>query len=174
MTTDRREYHRAYYQANKERLNAADRARRAKDPETRRKYMSAYREANPEKWENLPYDRERSVAAARRWKRRNPEAVKLAGHRRRAKMRSAYPVIITERGIAARRAFLGERCWICQRSGLALTWDHVKPIAAAGIHALSNLRLACVTCNTRKGGKWYGTAGLARLVAEIRAAVMTT
>ncbi len=167
---ERKAYMREYYAQHAEKWAEADRQRRESDPAGRREYMRQYREANPEKWANLRRDPKRAVAAARRWKDRNPESVKLSAHHRRVAIRAARPVSISESMISARVAFLGRRCWICRATDVALTWDHVKPIAAGGVHALSNLRLACVGCNSRKGAKWYGIARLDELVAELQSA----
>lgn len=43
-------------------------------------------------------------------------------------------------------------CWMC--GGTADQIDHVKPLVAGGWHILANLRPACGSCNSRKGGRW--------------------
>ena len=174
MTTDRREYMHAYYLAHKERSAEASRAYRAEHGDELREYSQRYYRDNRQKWANAPADTVRKVAAAKRWKKRNPEAVKLSGHLRRVTIRTLRPVVITERDIAARRAYLGEQCWICHDIDIKLTWDHVKPIKAGGIHVLSNMRLACTSCNCTKGARWYGIAGLNRLVDEVLNKVQAT
>src|SRR5882757_6164146 len=49
----------------------------------------------------------------------------------------------------------GERCWYCycrfSEGGRALTLDHTEPLADGGRSSAANLRLACRTCNRRKG-----------------------
>jgi 5-methylcytosine-specific restriction endonuclease McrA len=79
--------------------------------------------------------------------------------RRHAVKKAAAPVWpISVETIEGRIAVLNSRCWIC---GTALDdldepfhLDHVKPIAARGGHAASNLRPACRVCNQSKGGRW--------------------
>lgn len=47
----------------------------------------------------------------------------------------------------------GKRCYMCQKELArdAAVFDHVKPMAAGGIHSNLNIKLACYACNRSKG-----------------------
>jgi 5-methylcytosine-specific restriction endonuclease McrA len=51
--------------------------------------------------------------------------------------------------------------------GPATSIDHVKPLSKGGQNLLANLRPACISCNARKGGKWYGPHALSRFRREM-------
>jgi 5-methylcytosine-specific restriction endonuclease McrA len=58
------------------------------------------------------------------------------------------------------------KCQICTRKMLAgeiKHYDHIRPLADGGIHAESNLQIACVACHAKK------TAGEATDRAKVRA-----
>lgn len=117
---------------------------------------NAYR-ANPEKF----------LTRNRRWRDANREteraqhrayhqthkagAVKRAG-KRRALIKKAAFIPFTANQLAARWAYYGGKCWICGTR--ATVSDHVKPIAKGGAHMLSNIRPACVPCNSAKRDRW--------------------
>ncbi|TFC59519.1 HNH endonuclease [Cryobacterium sp. TMB3-1-2] len=135
-------------------------------------YQAAWRDANRARIadNNTQWranNRERVRVKARAWAKRNPEIVTL---RSRVRRHLKYATPISRDALAARHAYLGDVCWICRDHPTRLTWDHVKPLSKGGPHMLANLRLACQSCNSRKSAKWYGIAGLDRLVAEIAAA----
>ena len=76
---------------------------------------------------------------------------------RRAHMRaSSLPFTLEQR--RSKFAYWGNRCWMCNAP--ATTLDHVKPIVAGGPHILANFRPACRSCNSSKGGRWFGVTGL--------------
>lgn len=74
---------------------------------------------------------------------------------------------------ALRRAAIikrdGPNCWIC---GLPFkpkekpTLDHVKPKSKGGTHALSNLKIAHMKCNTSRGSNWTAPIRDHRSTAE--------
>src|SRR5215471_16611164 len=47
-------------------------------------------------------------------------------------------------------------CWQCGKP--ATDVDHVKPLAAGGLHCLANLRPACRHCNRSRRHTWHGPA----------------
>jgi Restriction endonuclease len=72
------------------------------------------------------------------------------GRRRAWKMKSPAVAKIDRLAIIERDA---STCYLCLRV-LALnevTMDHVVPLSKGGPHTPENLRVACMSCNTRKG-----------------------
>ena len=73
---------------------------------------------------------------------------RAAQARRRARAALAQGTATTAQ-IAARIAYYGGRCWMCGNEANSI--DHVIPLADGGSNWPSNLRPACMTCNSRKG-----------------------
>jgi len=168
---ERKQYLREYYQANKSTKKERDRKYVRANRDRIAAYQADWRDANrariaANRREWLAANRDRTRQNTRNWKAKNPEIVTLQNRARRHLKRETP---ISRDALAARRAFLGDTCWICHRHALKLTWDHVKPLSKGGAHMLSNLRLACVSCNSRKGAKWSGVPGLPSLLGEITA-----
>lgn len=180
---------RAWNLANPERVREIDLARRKRNPEKRRQFNQRYRakngeaikaqkrEARARKLEEMR-ERERvwrashrqSIADRKRiYRVTNPNVrwqQRANFHRRRAAMADGP----SGREIKSKMAYYGFVCWICGDRGD--TVDHVKPLAAGGLHTLANLRPACRFCNSRKRDRWYGVDRLDELTAwiNIRAA----
>lgn len=93
-----------------------------------------------------------------------PETIHAAVLRRRARRQKVTTLPVSARDIAAKFAYWGGCCWMC--SATATSIDHVKPIVASGPHMLSNLRPACGSCNSSKGGRWFGVSELSRFVKQ--------
>lgn len=59
------------------------------------------------------------------------------------------------RAVTRLSAWYGDRCWYCGEpfddSAHRRTIDHVVPWSRGGANALTNLRLACSSCNAAKG-----------------------
>ena len=124
----RRAYNRAYYEANRERIQAQ---------------VAAYREANAEK----------TRAAVRRWNRQNKEA-KGEHHRRRR----ANTVAAEGTHSAAEVWTLAEaQEWLCAYCETPLFGeyhvDHMQPLSRGGSDDWSNLAISCAKCNLSKGNK---------------------
>lgn len=96
----------------------------------------------------------------------NPDVLRAARDRRRARLASALSLPISSEQYAARLIGFGGCCWIC--GGDFEAWDHVKPLAAGGPNILANLRPICGTCNSTKGAKWYGVEKLSDLAFAVR------
>lgn len=112
--------------------------RRAKDPEkfreTRRKW---YRN-------NVILAKERH----RQWRKNNPEILRAARHRRRAKDQGFF----TNADIAQIRKAQKGRCGYC-RTRLTTSnehIDHIVALANGGTNHRSNIQLLCAPCNQRK------------------------
>lgn len=133
-----RHYNATYYRANAERLRQAAREWNRRNPEQ-------------VKAKNAARDPERMRAASRDYYQRN----RLASIARFANYRAAklgVPGVLTAESVAARFAYFGGRCWVC--GGEADTVDHVKPLGKRGANYPSNIRPACLSCNTAKS--WEG------------------
>ena len=48
----------------------------------------------------------------------------------------------------------GNRCLMCGRAGVPLTWDHVLPKSLGGKGGLYNRQPLCERCNQAKGNRW--------------------
>lgn len=148
---------RAWYEANKDRSVAAKRAWREANLGRDKANQRAWREANPEyqrQW--AAANREAVRAAARKYQKAHPEVNAEQARRRRA----------LERGLAVGEIDL-DALWTgeCSLCGNAidpdLKWpdplsksvDHTIPIARGGTHEQSNLTIAHLVCNMRKGAR---------------------
>lgn len=76
-------------------------------------------------------------------------------HRRRARKLGRHYEFVNLKDILERD---GYRCQICGRKTRGIwpkstspTVDHIVPLARGGHHVATNLRCACLACNTRKG-----------------------
>lgn len=97
-------------------------------------------------------NREKEAARIKRWADAHPESRLKADYRRRARRRSGEIVGFKTSSLPDKWAYWGGRCWMC--GGIAVEWDHVKPLASGGLHALANLRPACRACNAHKSHLW--------------------
>lgn len=150
----------AYTAANRETIQAKDRARHAKDLAERGDEMRARRRA----W----YQRDPSVQrkAVKAWTERNKERVleylkhhyeankaeyfEKSRRRRALKLERQIERFSIEQ-LDARMSVFGHCCAYC--SGPFEEVDHVIPLARGGLHILANLRPACRACNRRKSAK---------------------
>lgn len=140
-----RRYHARRLAAEPEVYRARQRARYWADPETRRARDRAWHAAN----------NEASLAISVR-----------RAQNRRARVAQVVVITFTREEFDARMAFWGDRCYMCAGPWSAV--EHVKPIVAGGPHMLANLRPACTSCNTSKGGRWHGPVWAMRLIDSRR------
>jgi 5-methylcytosine-specific restriction endonuclease McrA len=109
---------------------------------------------------------ERAARASAEWRALNPDRAKdlnrVVQFKRQARLRNARTVPFTADQLAARIRFFGYQCWMCK--GPYEHLDHVKPIAAGGLHVLSNIRPACARCNLSKNRTWHGAAWTLTLI----------
>ena len=77
---------------------------------------------------------------------------KLYGKKRRLRMKLAR---LRGDSTARERTNMLRSAGGCAECGSRcnLSIDHITPLANGGSHALTNLRVLCVTCNSRKGAK---------------------
>lgn len=132
---------------------------RAKNRERNLELKRQYRERHATRIsaQKREYRKRRAAEIAqqrRRWKDANREKVRLDRAAYRARLAGASEALqIAPEALAAKISMHGGRCWICRLAPYEHL-DHVKPLAAGGLHILANLRPACAACNTSKGSRW--------------------
>ncbi len=144
-----------WYQRNRERARASDRAQYWADPEKYREKTARWRAANPEK-AKLADKRAKEIRPEYRknWRKKNPEKYKAESLRRRVRL-SVGPVATADE-IKARVEYCGGKCVYC--GGAYEHLDHFVPLAKGGSNRASNLVPSCEKCNlakaAKKPGKW--------------------
>jgi hypothetical protein len=147
----------AWYQKNRERVLARQRAHRDSDPETARersrRHALAYKardparaSANRERWRKEHAEEERERLRA--WRMKHPEECRVRVRRHRAK-RLGGTGDHDASGVAARCALFGNRCAYC--GGPREHIDHAEALAVSGNNSSSNLVPSCGACNRSKG-----------------------
>lgn len=140
-------YGRAHYQRN--RTEYIERAAEWADKNPKRAQAiknagnKRHRAAHPEYW------REKT----RQYRKSHPDVHCEQEHRRRARKRSAPHIERVFRAAVIARD--NGVCYLCGRQpqGYDLTLDHVIPLVRGGSHTMDNLRVACRSCNSKKGTK---------------------
>ena len=137
-----------YRQNNRERLNA---------------YFAKWQRENPEKtriWRNRYYKNHPEVGkmCTKRYRTNHPEAHREQEARRRARKNG---IIVSETKLIAAwikswQAKKVVKCYWCNCGfqGRACQADHIEPLSRGGVHALSNLCIACKSCNSGKKALW--------------------
>jgi Zn ribbon nucleic-acid-binding protein len=149
----KKEYLRAYYAQNKDRLLAQNKDRRTLSISTieglqkKRAADRAWRESR----------RDVELERLRAFRRDNPEKSRSYGHRRRAKKRMAHSLAYTDAELNERLKNLGGACVYCGNPHEQ--WDHFLPIARGGADVIGNLVPSCKFCNCSKSDRdpkaWY-------------------
>ena len=147
-----------YKAANREKLNAASRARREADLEGAAKRMREYRKANPEIIAAIEARRVRSPEARaafnayrREWAKNNPDRLSEYAHRRNGSKIARLPRG-TIPAIGDRQKWKCAACRTClKRSGYHK--DHIIALSAGGSNEPVNIQLLCPPCNLKKGKK---------------------
>lgn len=145
-----KEYHRAWYLANKARVSARRLEWSRNNRERQRAISLRWARKHPDKnsrWSHENPDKRRAVA--REWARRNLEKVEDHTRNRRARIRNAF---VERVEIAVVRERDKGLCGICgapvSRGEESL--DHIVPLARGGEHSYRNVQLAHLSCNKRK------------------------
>lgn len=136
-----------YYEAHREEHAKWVRANRAANREAEYERNRAYREAN----------REARAEYNRAYYEANPDKSRAKTHRRRALKRNNGGSF-TPADIDALKETQTDkqgklRCWYCGKAMTKYHVDHFIPLAKGGSSSVSNLRLACPTCNLSKSAK---------------------
>lgn len=140
----------AWTAANRERVNACARNRRAADPEKFRAAVRKSHQKNAEriaKW--LADNRERVNATLSRWKRRNRHVVAMDSRQRVAARLQAVP------GWADKSVI---RDIYRQASLAGMTVDHIVPLRSkrvCGLHCEANLQVISLSDNARKNNRHW-------------------
>lgn len=156
-----KECHRAickgYHAKHRERMNAQMREHYRANPEPYKQRAAQAYQADPARakarikaWQQQYAERRREYS--RKWSHANLKIIRERTRKRYAMRKGAATVPFTVAMLNAKRAFWGDKCWVC--GGEPAAWDHVKPLAKGGAHMLANLRPICTVCNSRKGDKW--------------------
>lgn len=135
-----RAFFRAWDEAHREENREACRRWREKHPDYA-DYQRRWREANPE----------RTKQYNRTWSQKNPEKVADQAQVRRARKKGAPHVEKIDREAIYERD--GGRCHLCGRkcSRKSFTLDHLVPLARGGDHTATNVRVAHLKCNVKRG-----------------------
>lgn len=169
MAADRREYSKAYREANRTRINAYLKEWHAANRVAHNAKMRAYQKARPEEMRRqqaAKYQKRRAELDVRNraWAKANQDARRAHArayyHRHKAKVlttnrkrRQRVEGIVTEAEIAQQRAAQRERCWYCGETG-RLVIEHCDPIARGGMNVIGNIVMACNPCNASKGARF--------------------
>lgn len=87
------------------------------------------------------------------WVERYPDRRKQVARGYQARRRSAFKIPYTEDQMLARFSLWNFKCWLCKVSPFEAI-EHVKPLSKGGWDCLSNIRPACISCNSKKAAAW--------------------
>jgi HNH endonuclease len=139
----RREYSRAWSKRNShsERERAAAYREKNRDAQRvrSRKCMARLRATDP--------DYARRI---KEWRAANKDGVRIWDIKKVAKRKLAPIGNFILRDWKQLKSIWGNRCAYCGKSSERLTKDHMVPLARGGIHDVSNIVPACLSCNTSK------------------------
>ena len=134
------EVQREYYEKNRERHLARNRAQRKADPAGNSRAAMEWAKANPEAVKRNH----------RRWREANPDKV-VAFTRNNRAMRALAKGKHTAAEVAEIIALQKGKCAYCRKAvGKSPHIDHITPLAKGGTNDRRNLQLTCAPCNLRK------------------------
>lgn len=110
--------------------------------ESRQQKHALYRIAN----------REHYLELQRRWRKENPDRIRVASQRRRAR-KQKNGGNFTAQDIKEKFSKQKGQCYYCNCKLDKYHIDHVIPVSKGGSNNPDNLVLACPTCNRSKGAK---------------------
>lgn len=125
-----------YRMSNRERIKQVQKLWREKNREYCREQNAVWRAVHP------GYSRQLY------W--RNPENGRAKTKTRKATKRNAPINNFTAKQWQDMKTAYGFRCVYCGKKTIALTQDHITPLAKGGAHTLYNIVPACISCNCRK------------------------
>lgn len=130
--------------ANRERVRKMQQAYVDRHPERVQRSKLAYFEAN----------REKALAAARKWQAENPHARNAATARRYVRKKQATPPWACRYII---EWYYFDALWMTEQTGVAHQVDHVVPLrgkTVCGLHCEDNLQVIPAAANHRKHAKF--------------------
>lgn len=146
------------YRQNPEKYRAQSVASYWRNPETRRAAAVAWNAANKDvvTQRNAAYyeaDKEGQRARALVWYYENPEKASALRQNRRARVKAAEGSYTAEELQNLFRLQRGKCTYCCTSLKSGYHVDHYIPLARGGTNWISNIRLACKTCNLKKSAK---------------------
>ena len=153
MSRDRQEYMKAYYEANKEKLKAQNKAYRGAN----RDKQKAYREANKERkkayhkaWYHT--NKDRANANKKAWKEKNRGKVcTIEANRRALQFRATIRLTELDKFVIDEMYDLAQRR--TKQTGFAWEVDHIIPLTKGGLHKPTNLQVVPASWNRAKGNR---------------------
>lgn len=146
----------AYREQNRDKINQQWRDRYAANPERRRLTASAYYRQNYEAIRPRNKNYERNWTQTERGK----TLKRLAGHRRRSRLRNACTQPPTLEEIIALKDKCNHQCVYCD-SDRELALEHFISLHSGGTDCIGNLVIACKSCNSSKHARdpydWFQT-----------------
>jgi 5-methylcytosine-specific restriction endonuclease McrA len=139
---NRKDYQAAYYQSNREKLDARSDAWRKANPEKVR--------ARKAKWNKSNFEEVKVRRSA--WNNANPEALRIYGHNKRAGQRENGGKLskgLPEKLLTLQRG----KCACCKIKLDKYHLDHMMPLALGGANSDENIQLLCPPCNMQKHTK---------------------
>lgn len=149
----RKQYHREWLARNRDRARQRNMEWRRAHPEKMLECRRRWREKNLDAYnayqkEYRARNRDRIVEIAQEFRSRNRERIKDQQILRAAK-RTGMDLLFHPS--AVREAY-GGSCWACGSSERVCI-DHIVPLSVGGTNFQHNIRLLCVSCNSRKRQK---------------------
>jgi 5-methylcytosine-specific restriction endonuclease McrA len=166
----KRAYNRAYYLANKARVNEQNRAyyaaNRDRERARQKTYHASHYLANKARIDERNrqyfisnrekvYEYRRSWLEARpeyskEWRQANPDRWRQYIATSRAKRLQVEALIVTSEDWRRLCVRYRSCCAYCGKHCLSLTQDHVVPLSRGGRHSIGNIVPACRSCNSSK------------------------
>jgi 5-methylcytosine-specific restriction endonuclease McrA len=138
-----REYQREWYEANRERKMAQNKAWKQEHADRYKQQQLEYRSTDAA--------RTRARLAQQRWRKKHPDKARQKWDARRALKKGAPRVELIDRGYVYERD--GGRCHLCRRAVAQKNFhlDHLVPLSRGGEHTHLNVRVAHAFCNLSRG-----------------------
>jgi len=156
-----KEYHKKYFQDNKDRLQAKNKEWRLSNLELSNQYSKKWREANKEKRreyekEYRRLNKEKESLRQKSWRLDNPDKHNAREAKRRATKLNATPKWITDSQLSEIKdiyMIASELSWLSE-GGLHV--DHIEPLKGkdrSGLHVPWNLQIIPAPMNLKKGNR---------------------
>lgn len=152
----KKEYHRQYYQKNKERIDAQNKEWAAKNREKSRAIKKKWSDANPEKqaaaikkW--VEKNKERDIKNKKEWASKNKDRIRILCINRRRKLSGGS----LSKDITSKLLKLQNGCCAACKKELNGDFhiDHIIPVALGGKNIDNNVQLLHSSCNLKKNAK---------------------